>query len=140
MNLVGLDQQEPDKPRDSVALHLDAEAARQRAWNRSAYGRLAAAAVRCADKACTLLEHRSSCRQWSGYPRRGSFSRATQRRPEQHPALGPAEALRRARRAPNGCSHHSHNFEGPSVITEAVSPRHIVLAGMILKQSSTSTL
>jgi hypothetical protein len=36
MNLVGLDQQEPDKPRDSVALHLDAEAARQRAWNRSA--------------------------------------------------------------------------------------------------------
>jgi len=31
------------------------------------------------------------------------------------------------RRARNGCSHHSHNFEDPSAITEAVIARHMFL-------------
>jgi hypothetical protein len=39
----------------------------------------------------------------------------------------------------NGRSHHLHNFEDPSVITETVSVRHIVHVGVILRQSANST-
>jgi hypothetical protein len=42
------------------------------------------------------------------------------------------------RRARNGCSHHPHDFENPSAICKAVSARHIVVANVILKQSSNS--
>jgi hypothetical protein len=61
----------------------------------------------------------------------------TQCRPKHLPATGAAEALRRAALP---CTKrplaHSHNFEDPSAISKAVSARHIVLADVILNQSS----